>query len=155
MEKFKKLSFILLLSLVLMGVAFGAIMYQKSITNNMILNAGYEFALYEHDTTTPCLTIEWDGFNNGETKEYIIDLKYLGNVQGRIYWDGAVPSGWSLTIQEKNWDATTYNNWLNGENNQITGLETGHLKNVKFILTETTATALTPYTFTVTFYSLG
>jgi len=143
--------------MLMMGVAFGAIMYQKSITNNMILNAGYEFALYEHDTTTPCLSIAWDGFNDGETKEYTIDLKYLGNVQGRIYWDGllTMPSGWSLTVMEKNWDATSYNIWLSGEGKQITGLETGHLKNVKLVLTETTATPLTPYTFTVNFYSLG
>jgi hypothetical protein len=155
MEKFKKISIMLVLSMLMMGIAFAVIMQQKSITNNMTLNASYDFALYETGTTTPVTTIEWDGFNDGETKEYIIDLKYLGNVQGRIYWDGALPSGWTLTIKEKNHDANTYNDWLSGVSNQITGLDYGHLKNVKLILTETTATPLTPYTFTVTFYSVG
>jgi hypothetical protein len=69
--------------------------------------------------------------------------------------DGALPSGWTLTIQEKNHDANTYNDWLSGVSNQITGLEYGHLKNVKLILTETTAIPLESYGFTVTFYSLG
>jgi hypothetical protein len=155
MQKLKKLCIALVLSMLMMGVAFAVIMQQKSINNEMSLNASYDFALYETGTTTPCLSITWGSFNDSETKEHIIDLLYVGNVQGRIYWDGALPSGWTLAIQEKNHDATTYNNWLSGETHQITGLDYGHLKNVRLTLTETTATPLTPYTFTVNFYSLG
>jgi len=155
MQKFKKLSILLLVALLSVGVAFATIMQTRDVTNNMTLNAGYDFALFEHGTTTPCLTIEWGSFNDSETKEYVIDLKYNGNVAGRIYWDASLPAGWTLAIKEKNNDAPTYNNWLSGENNQITGLETGHLKNVKLILTETTATPLTAYSFTIHFYSLG
>jgi len=155
MEKFKKLCIALVLSMLMMGVVFAVIEQQKSINNNMSLNATYDFALYETGTTNPCLSIAWGAFNDSEVKTYVVDLKYLGNVQGRVYWDAPMPSGWVLTLEEKNFDATTYNAWLSGETHQITGLDYGHLKNVRLTLTETTATPLTPYTFTVNFYSLG
>jgi len=145
----------LVLAVCLLSSALAVIMYQKSITNNMTLNADYTINVFEHSTTTQCLSIAWGGFNESETKTYLIDLVYLGNVQGRIYWDGAVPSGWTLTLQEKNHDGTGYNAWLSGENNQITGLEYGHLKNVMLTLGETTAITGQQYAFTVTFYSLG
>ena len=155
MQKFKKLSILLLVALLSVGVAFATIMQTRDVTNNMTLNAGYDFDLYEHGTTSPIVSIAWGSFNDGETKEYVIDLKYNGNVAGRIYWDVTIPAGWTLAVKEKNDDATAYNNWLSGEAGQITGLETGHLKNIKLILTETTATPLTSYSFTVHFYSLG
>jgi len=76
-------------------------------------------------------------------------------VQGRIYWDGTLPSGWTLIVEEKNHDAPNYNIWLSGENNQITGLECGHLKHVRLTLTEVNAVPNQQYAFTVSFYSLG
>jgi hypothetical protein len=145
----------LVLMVCLLSSVLGVVMYQKSITNNMTLNASYDFALYETGTTNPRLSIAWGAFNDSEVKTYVIDLKYLGNVQGAVSWDAPMPSGWTLTLEEKNFDATTYNAWLSGETHQITGLNYGHLKNVRLTLTETTATPLTPYTFTVNFYSLG
>jgi len=54
---------------------------------------------------------------------------------------------------EKNHDASSWNTWGSGITGQITGLEQGHLKNVKLILTEVTAVPLTPYSFTISFYS--
>ena len=155
MQKFKKISILLLVALLSVGVAFATIMQTRNVGNNMTLNASYDFALYEHGTTSPIVSIAWGSFNESESKEYVFDLKYLGNVAGRVYWEASLPAGWTLAIKEKNHDATTYNDWLSGEGNQITGLEFGHLKNIKLILTETTATPLTSYSFTVHFYSLG
>jgi hypothetical protein len=156
MEKFKKISLVLLIALVLCGSALATVMFERSITNTMKLNVTHDFALYETGTTTPITAIAWDGFNEGETKEYIIDLQYLGNNPdlGKIFWSGSISPQWTLTIKEKNHDATGWNDWLSGEGNAITGLEQGHLKNVKFVLTEVNAVPDAPYSFTITFYSV-
>lgn len=138
----------------MLSSALALVWIQKSVTNNMALNGQYDIGVYEHDTTTPCLSIAWGSFNESEVKIYIIDLKYVGNMLGRVYWDATIHNGWNLLIEEKNHDASAYNIWQSGEGGQITGLENGHLKHIRLTLTETTATPLIPYTFAVTFYSL-
>jgi hypothetical protein len=143
------------LAICLLSSALALVWMQKSVTNNMTLNGQYDIAVFESGTQTPCTLITWGAFNESQVKTYIIDLQYLGNVAGgRIFWDGTNLNGWTLKVEEKNWDASSYNIWPSGEGAQITGLEPLHLKNIKLTLTETTATPLTPYAFTVTFYSL-
>jgi len=143
------------LAICLLSSALALVWMQKSVTNNMTLNGQYDIAVFESGTQTPCTLIAWGAFNESQVKTYIIDLQYLGNVAGgRIFWDGTNLNGWTLKVEEKNWDASSYTIWPSGEGGQITGMEGGHLKNIKLTLTETTAVPLTPYTFTVTFYSL-
>lgn len=144
----------LVLTVALLGSALALVWMSKTVTNNMSLSGNYDIGVYETTTKTPCMSITWGSFNESQTKTYVIDLEYLGNVQGRIYWASTSLTGWTLLIEEKNHDATSYNIWPSGEGGQITGLENGHLKNIRLTLTEVSATPLTPYAFTVTFNSL-
>ena len=151
--KIKQITLILLLVVACLSSGLAVTMFQKSVSNTMSLKSTYDFALYEHSTTTAIVSIVWGEFNESETKEYIFDLKYLGNVQGKIWYSTNMPADWSLVVMEKNHDASSWNTWGSGITGQITGLEQGHLKNVKLILTEVTAVPLTPYSFTISFFS--
>lgn len=146
----------MVLAVCLLSSALALVMYQRSVGNQMSLSASYDIGVYEHDTTTDCLNIVWGAFTESQVKTYVIDLKYLGNVQGRIYWDASNLNGvWVVTVEEKNHDASGYNIWLSGENNQITGLEFGHLKHIRLTLTEVNAVPNQQYAFSVAFYSIA
>jgi len=154
MQKHKIAVVALILAVCLLSSALALVWMQKTVSNQMSLSAQYDIAVFETGTTTPCASIAWGAFNESQVKTYIIDLKYLGNLDGRIYWDQTLHAGWTLLVEEKNHDASSYNSWPSGEGGQITGLENGHLKNIRLTLTETTATPNQPYAFSVTFYSL-
>jgi hypothetical protein len=158
MEKYKKISLVLLLALVLLlcGYALATIVFQRTLTNTMKLNVTHDFALYQTGTNIPIESVDWDGFNESETKEFVFDLVYLGNNPdlGKVFWSGSIPTQWTLTIYEKNHDASGWNLWMSGEANALTGLEQGHRKNIKLSLTEVNAVPDTPYSFTLYFYSV-
>jgi hypothetical protein len=144
----------LVLSVALLASALAAIMYQKNVNNTMMLSADYTIALYETGTITPCDSIAWGNFSESQTKTYVIDLWYLGNGAGFIYWNATVPSGWTLTLQTKNSDGASYQSWPSGLANKAGIPNPPRYMNIKLELTETTATFGTPYSFAVTFNSV-
>jgi hypothetical protein len=153
METFKKTSIGLLIAVLMVSsVLATTIMYQISITSNMKLKATYGIGLYYHGTTDPISSYDFGDFADGETKEYVFDMVNTGNVPMIASWNKALSPLWSLEVWEKNSDASTYTIW--NENEQIAGIGVGHIKNIKFVLTEVNANVDEQYSFTVTFYSV-
>ena len=152
LKRISKTSIVFLLIIGCLATALGAVWMQKSVTNTMTLNGNYDFALYETTTTTPISAIAWGAFNESRAKTYVLDLKYLGNTEGKVYWDTTVPTGWTLTVRRGK-VGQTLNSWLSGESKNIF-VSVGDTLNIEFTLTETTATPVTPYSFAVTFYSI-
>jgi len=118
----------------------------------MRLQTTYGIGLYYYGTTNPITTIDFGDFADGETKEYIFDMVNTGNVPMIAFWNKALSPLWSLEVWEKNSDASGYTKW--NENEQIAGIGVGHIKNIKFVLTEVNANVGEQCSFTVTFYSV-
>jgi hypothetical protein len=134
----------------LLSSALATVWLTKQFEGSMYLQTEYDLGMYETGTTTPISSFDFGGFVVGESKTFIYDLVNEGNVQENYWYGLSTPSGWTIEIWEKNFDATEWNPWYATVTGALTGIDPQHRKNIKVVVTEAGTVVEQGYGFTMT-----
>jgi hypothetical protein len=125
LQKFKKLAFVALLSILVVGIAFGVLKYTEKITNNVTIT-GYELQLWRVDTNARVITISWGSLDQGLNKTsdeafgftQKLAIKNTGDyaLYGAWKLNSTLPNGATLTAQiATSGEGTSYIPWAQND----------------------------------------
>lgn len=159
MQKIKKVSLLVLLSILVVGIAFGVLKYTEKITNNVTIT-GYELQLWRMDSNTRVITITWGTMDQGSNKTTDTALGFTQKLAIKNTGDYALYAAWKLNSTLSNGatltgqiaisgEGTAYTNWA--QNDYYGSISPGSVSNyrIQWTLVIPDGTPRGPLTFDI------
>lgn len=141
-----------LLSVLLVGVAVGAILYTLVVSNTMKLKTDYVLELRDYNELV-ITSYDWGDFQSGETKQMkgdvgtgFVHIQNVGNVAVDVTWVANVPLEWSIELP------SVGGFWVSGSTKLIA---VGGSFEFKVLLTDVSSVAGVDYSFDFEFQIVG
>lgn len=160
MQKIRKIALLSLLSILIVGIAFGVLKYQEKISNTVTIT-GYELQLWRVDTNTRVTSIAWGGINQGANKTsdaalgftQKLTIKNVGDYDLYAAWklNSTLPNGATVTAQYASSEGSSWSTWTENYFDQVGSLSPGEVnsRRIQFILNIPDGTPRGPVNFDI------
>jgi hypothetical protein len=145
-QKIKKISLLCLLSILVVGIAFGILKYTEKISNTVTIT-GFELQLWRVDTNARVTSIDWSGIDQGANKTsdaalgFVkkLSIKNVGDYEFTTAWklNSSLPNGSTLTAEYAQSEGDPWLTWTENTYDLIGFTQPGTVngKRIQFILT--------------------
>ena len=160
MQKMKKLALVALLSILVVGIAFGVLKYTEKITNTVTIT-GFELQLWRVDTNARVITITWGSIDQGSNKTsdaafgftQKLTIKNVGDYEFYAGWklNSSMINGATVTAQYALSEGSAWSTWTENDFSSLSLMSPGEVnsRRIQFILNIPDGTPRGPITFDV------
>jgi hypothetical protein len=159
-QKLKKIALLSLLSILIVGIAFGVLKYQEKITNTVTVT-GYELQLWRVDTNARVTSIAWGGIDQGLNKTsdtafgftQKLTIKNVGDYEFWAAWklNSTLPNGATVTAQFASSEGSPWSTWTENTYDSLSSMSPGEVnsRRIQFILNIPDGTPRGPVDFDI------
>lgn len=160
MQKIKKIALLCLLSILIVGIAFGVLKYTEKISNTVTVT-GYELQLWRKDTNARVTTIPWGSIDQGANKTsdaalgftQKLTIKNVGDYDLYAAWklNSTLPNGATVTAKFAASEGSSWNTWTENDYSSLSLFSPGEVgsRRIQFILNIPDGTPRGPVNFDI------